>query len=93
MPHKVIGKQSFGGDGSDIVFDDRALDAAGRGRGRCRQPDLGGPHADEVGDKHRGPQADPFQSRVDCELFDFFIAVAAIPRWLAREGVVGVDGR
>ena len=78
----------------DVAVDD------GRGRRRRVRPadhvaglDLRRPHAEEVGDEHRRPQAHPFQTGVDGELLHLLVAVAAEPRRLAREVVVGVDRR
>ena len=55
--------------------------------------DLRRPHAEEVGDEHRWAQAHPLQTGIDGELLHFFVAVTAETRRLAREVVVGVDGR
>ena len=91
---ELVGEQRLGRDGGDVAVDDR--------RGRCRRvrpadhvagPDLRRPHAEEVGDEHRWAQAHPLQTGVDGELLDLLVAVAAEARRLAREVVVGVDGR
>ncbi len=92
--HQLVGEQRLRRHRGDVAVDDR------RGRGRRVRAadhvaglDLRRPHAEEVGDEHGWAQAHPLQTGVDGELLDLLVAVAAEARRLAREVVVGVDGR
>ncbi len=93
LPTRSSVSSALTGNGRDVgVGDHRSGRRRVRSADHVAAPDLGCPHAREVGREHRGAQADPFQTGVDGELLDFLVPVAPDPRRLAGEVVVGVDG-